>query len=159
MSGTSLDGIDVAFVRVEGGNPRPEYHLLEFASIPYDSELKEQLLKACIGNMNMRELLALDVDLGGIYADAIRMAAHSAGIDLTTVDAVGLHGQTVWHAPGREPNGLTVQIGSAAVVAERLGTIVVSDFRSADVAAGGEGAPFCPFLRSDAFCLGGKEPG
>lgn len=145
MSGTSLDGVDVAFVEIIGNGSQPDCRLLHFATAPYESDLKCQLLKACVGNMNMREFLALDVDLGAVYAEAIKQAAKSAGLQLSQIDAVGLHGQTVWHNPNRTPNGITVQIGSAAVVAEMLGTVVVNDFRSNDVAAGGEGAPLVPF--------------
>lgn len=146
MSGTSLDGVDVAFVEIVEGEGRPEYRLLDFVSVPYEPALRERILCACVGNMNMRDFLMLDSDLGAVFAEAIASAAESVQIPLPSLDAVGLHGQTVWHAPDRSPNGITTQIGSAALVAERLGTVVVSDFRSGDVAAGGEGAPLVPFF-------------
>lgn len=145
MSGTSLDGIDVALVRVAESGPRPVYTLDAFHCVPYAPELKETLLRACRGDLTMRALLVLDVDLGHAYAAAIADALGIAGVDPATLDVVGLHGQTVWHEPRRRPHGVTAQIGSAAVVAEELGCPVVNDFRSADVAAGGEGAPLVPF--------------
>lgn len=154
MSGTSLDGIDVALVRVAESGPRPAYTLDAFHCVPYAPELKETLLCACRGDLTMRALLALDVDLGYAYAAAIAEALRTADVDPATVDAVGLHGQTVWHEPRRPPHGVTAQIGSAAVVAEELGCPVVNDFRSADVAAGGEGAPLVPFCDLMLFASG-----
>lgn len=145
MSGTSLDGIDVALVDVREGNGRPDYRLRAFHCVPYSPALKQLLLRACNGDLTMRELLALDVDLGYAYADAIAAAAQAFGIDRSEIDLVGLHGQTVWHEPRRSPYGVTAQIGSGAVVAEEIGCTVVNDFRSADLAAGGEGAPLVPF--------------
>lgn len=155
MSGTSLDGIDVALVRVAESGPRPAYTLHAFHCVPYAPELKETLLRACRGNLTMRALLALDVDLGHAYAAAIADALEIAGVDPATLDVVGLHGQTVWHEPRRRPHGVTAQIGSGAVVAEELGCPVVNDFRSADVAAGGEGAPLVPFC--DLMLLASSE--
>lgn len=145
MSGTSLDGIDVAFVRIEGSGGDIRFELVGFHAIPYAPELKSRLLDASAGRMSLRDAFELDADLGAIYGDAIRAAAESAGISLEEIDAVGLHGQTVYHAPRRTPNGVTVQLGSAAAVVERVRAIVVSDFRTADVAAGGEGAPLVPY--------------
>lgn len=154
MSGTSLDGIDVALVDVREDGKAP-CAIRSFHFVPYGPDLKEKLLEACIGNLTMREILALDVDLGYVYAAAIAEAARKAGIEPDDIDAVGLHGQTVWHEPRRKPHGVTVQIGSGAVVAAELGCTVVNDFRSADVAAGGEGAPLVPFC--DRMLLGSGE--
>lgn len=145
MSGTSLDGIDVALVDVVEAGERPHYRLRAFHCVPYALQMKQVLLRACNGDLTMRELLALDVDLGHAYAAAVAEAARAAGINPALIDAVGLHGQTVWHEPRRSPHGVTAQIGSGAVVAEEIGCAVVNDFRTADVAAGGEGAPLVPF--------------
>ncbi|MEO6046715.1 MAG: anhydro-N-acetylmuramic acid kinase [Candidatus Kapaibacterium sp.] len=145
MSGTSLDGVDVAFVEISGAGNTLRHRLAGYQEVPYPAELKQRILAASSGEMGVRSLFELDADLGGVYADAIRSAASHAGIDVADIDAIGLHGQTVYHAPRRLPHGLSVQIGSAAIVAGRLRTIVVNDFRSADVAAGGEGAPLVPY--------------
>ncbi len=145
MSGTSLDGIDVAFVEISGAGIGLTMSLRSFSAVPFDEEMRGRLLTASVGDISLREAFELDADLGALYADTIAAAAERGGIDLATLDAVGLHGQTVYHAPGRRPNGVTVQLGSAALVARRLGTIVVNDFRSADVAAGGQGAPLVPY--------------
>lgn len=159
MSGTSLDGIDVAFVRVEYHSNESEwpyrYELVGFESVAYDADLKNELLKACSGEMRMRDMLALDADLGGLFADAIEGAANRLKMSVDDIDAVGIHGQTIWHAPDRKPHGVTTQIGSGAVLAHRLNAIVVNDFRAADVAAGGEGAPLVPFF--DRMVLGSTE--
>ena len=145
MSGTSLDAIDVAFVEISGTGRDLRHRLVAFHAEEFDGGTRERLLAACAGDLRMREAFELDADLGALYAEVICQGADTAGIEIGTIDAVGLHGQTIYHAPGRKPNGVTVQIGSAAAVGNRLGTIVVDNFRQADVAAGGEGAPLVPY--------------
>ena len=145
MSGTSLDGIDVAFVEISGSGREIRHLLLGFHSFPYEPGMRSTLMAASAGELGMRAAYELDADLGGVYAEAIASAATAAGIGDRGIDAVGLHGQTVYHAPARRPHGVTVQIGSAAVVAGYLDTIVVNDFRAQDVAVGGEGAPLVPY--------------
>jgi anhydro-N-acetylmuramic acid kinase len=145
MSGTSLDGIDVALVEISRSGTDLRHRLRGFTAIPYPDELKRQLLRASSGEMSLRETFELHADLGAGYADAIQESLSAHSVMASELDAVGLHGQTVYHAPRREPHGVTVQLGSAAVVAQRLQTIVVNDFRSNDVAAGGEGAPLVPY--------------
>lgn len=145
MSGTSLDGIDVAFTSVSGTGSGLRQQLVGFHTEPIGPALRERLLAASAGAMTLREAFELDADLGALFAAAVERAAKVCSIDRAALDAVGLHGQTVYHAPRRQPEGVTVQLGSAAIVAQRLGAIVVGDFRSADVAAGGEGAPLVPY--------------
>jgi anhydro-N-acetylmuramic acid kinase len=145
MSGTSLDAIDVAFVEISGTGASLRHRLVAFHSREFDEAMRERLLAACAGDLRMREAFELDADLGALYADVICEGADGSDIDLESIAAVGLHGQTIYHAPDRKPNGVTVQIGSAAMVASRLGAIVVDSFREADVAAGGEGAPLVPY--------------
>lgn len=145
MSGTSLDGIDVAFVEISGSGGEIQYRLRGFHAAPFTPDMRRRLFDASAGTITLRETFELDADLGALYADSVLEAARVIGLEPGTIDAVGLHGQTVYHAPHREPNGVTVQLGSAAIVAEKLRTIVVNDFRSADVAAAGEGAPLVPY--------------
>jgi anhydro-N-acetylmuramic acid kinase len=145
MSGTSLDGIDVALVEIRGSGRDLHHRLRGFTAIPYPEVLKGELLRASSGQMSLRDAFELHADLGGVYAGAIETALAAHGVMVSELDAVGLHGQTVYHAPRRKPQGVTVQLGSAAVVAQRLQTIVINDFRSNDVAAGGEGAPLVPY--------------
>lgn len=144
MSGTSLDGIDVAVTRLDGNEDELSVELLAFDSRPFPEVMAERLHRASIGEMSLREVCELEVDLGHCYADAIAQVLANAS-SAVRIDAVGLHGQTVFHNPRRTPNGVTVQLHGAPIVAERLRTPVISDFRSADVAAGGEGAPLVPY--------------
>lgn len=155
MSGTSLDGIDVAFVELSGSGGEIRHRLRGFHAVPFSPDMRRRLFDASAGMITLRETFELDADLGAAYTDAILEAARVNGLEPGIIDAIGLHGQTVYHAPRRKPNGVTVQLGSAAIVAEKLRTIVVNDFRSADVAAGGEGAPLVPYC--DYVLLASRE--
>ena len=143
MSGTSADGIAAAAVRfapvadpagAAAGLLAPE--LLGFVQRPYAAADRDRLLAAMRG-ATPREYCRLGVDLAGWHADAVAALLADAGIARADVRAVAFHGQTIWHEPGHS----TWQLGAAAVLAERLGLDVVSDFRARDVAAGGQGAP------------------
>jgi anhydro-N-acetylmuramic acid kinase len=147
MSGTSLDGISAAVVRflpTTGPRLRPE--LLGFTVTEYSPEQRRRLHAAMSGG-TARELCMLAFDLGGWLADAAVAVLAEAGVSRADVRAVGSHGQTLWH----EPPHSTWQIGEAAVIAERLGRDVVSDFRVRDVAAGGQGAPLVPIADALLF--------
>lgn len=143
MSGTSLDGIDVAVCAIEGTGDTLRQTLLAFACVPYSDDIRARLLAASRGDLRLRETFELETQLAVAYADAVHATMSRAGI--ASIDAVGLHGQTVYHAPDAEPAGLTVQLSGGATLADRLGAIVVDDFRSADVASGGQGAPLVPY--------------
>lgn len=123
--------------------------LVAFETFPYPKRLRERVLKvADEGRAALGELASLDVELGRRFADAASRVAEKAGVPLKDVAAIGSHGQTVFHGPkpkrgsGFKPS--TVQIASAAIIAERTGCKVVADFRQADLVAGGEGAPLSP---------------
>ena len=152
MSGTSLDGIDVAFVEISGREGGIDYMVRGLYDSSYSVELREQLLRASVGELSNRDVAHLDVELGERYTRAIQEGIEANDIAPDRLDAVGLHGQTIYHNPSA---GITQQIGSAAVIAEGTSSIVISDFRTADVAAGGEGAPLVPFC--DAMLL--HDPG
>jgi anhydro-N-acetylmuramic acid kinase len=139
MSGTSLDGISAAVVRFTGTGSRTEHQLLGFSSVPYTDSQRERLLGG-MSHGSAEEYCALSFELGDWLASAAIAAVQHAGITLRDVRAIASHGQTLWHSPRRA----TWQIGEAAVIAERTGVDVVSDFRVRDVAAGGEGAPLVP---------------
>ena len=141
MSGTSLDGIAAACVRFEdrGEGAAPGYELLAFRNAAYGPEQRDRLARALVG-ATPAEYCRLHVDLGHWLADAAVALAAECGVGLRGLDAVASHGQTVWHEPGHS----TWQIGDPAVIAERTGVPVVSDFRSRDMAAGGQGAPLVP---------------
>ena len=151
MSGTSLDGISAAVVRfepAERGGFEPQ--LLAFLTRGYSGAQRERLLRALEAG-TADEYCRLSFDLGGWLADAAVAALAEAGIPRDEIRAIGSHGQTIWHAAPHS----TWQLGEAAVIAERLGIDVVSDFRVRDVAAGGQGAPLVPI--ADAMLFGGSD--
>ncbi len=138
MSGTSLDGVDAALVDFSGGSPR----LLASHYQPYDTTLKGALLDlhhSSTDELHRAQILAND--LARAYASTTTALLKNAGVAPARVRAVGCHGQTVRHRPEL---GYTVQLGNSALLAELCGATVVSDFRSRDIAAGGQGAPLVP---------------
>lgn len=159
MSGTSLDGIDAALLDLRGAEPSSvEWELLGFRSRPYDDGKRERLREAAESRATTGAICRLNVDLGAWLAAAAEAVCRECGVAPRSVDAVGSHGQTVWHEPpeeGRE--GASLQLGSAAVLAERTGIPVVSDFRSRDLAAGGHGAPLVPFADRLLFAADGRR--
>jgi anhydro-N-acetylmuramic acid kinase len=147
MSGTSLDGISAAAVRFRPLNgPRLRPELLGFTVTEYSAEQRRRLHAAMTGG-TAQELCRLAFDLGSWLADAAVAVLADAGVSRADVRAIGSHGQTLWH----EPPHSTWQLGEAAVIAERLGRDVVSDFRVRDVAAGGQGAPLVPIADALLF--------
>ena len=150
MSGTSADGINVALLRMAGRGLRTRFRLLEHRQYAYPRAVRQ----AVLGAMNARsasvaELARLNFLLGELYAEAIQKTLRRA--KLKSVDLVGCHGQTIYHQGERaaflgRKISATWQTGEGAVVAARVGAPVVSDFRPADIAAGGKGAPLVPFL-------------
>jgi anhydro-N-acetylmuramic acid kinase len=131
MSGTSLDGIDVAIVDIHG----KRIETVAFRSTPYPKAVREALLNVSSGISGVGEVSRLNFLLGELYAKAILAIGQP-------IELIGLHGQTIYHEGGKH----TLQIGEAAVVAERTGIGVISNFREADIAAGGQGAPLVPYV-------------
>ncbi|MFH1680509.1 MAG: anhydro-N-acetylmuramic acid kinase [Candidatus Eisenbacteria bacterium] len=143
LSGTSMDGVDAALVEIRGSGLSLRARLEAFRTVPFGRRDRERLLAAAgLGMKDAEERARLHVRLGEIFARAaIQIASGRGGI--ASVDLIGSHGQTILHLPARR-EGATVQIGCGAVIAERTGVPTVHDFRAADVAAGGEGAPLLP---------------
>jgi len=149
ISGTSMDGIDVALVRVgEDSAPTPE--VVAFATVPFPEQV-QVALRRCQREGRLEALARLNVVLGELFADAALAVMDQAGVHAGDVVCIGSHGQTLLHLP--EPSGeygrdvrATLQIGEAAVIAARTGIVTVADFRPADLALGGQGAPLVPFL-------------
>ncbi|WP_158941339.1 anhydro-N-acetylmuramic acid kinase [Granulicella sp. S190] len=152
MSGTSADGVDVAICRISpalaaGGTPRIK--LLGHLGVAYPKTLRAAVLAAMDADaISVAELARLNWRLGEMYAEVVARAQEKFGVK---VGLVGCHGQTVYHQGAAEkylgrPTRATWQMGEASVIAERLRVPVVSDFRPADLAAGGQGAPLVPIL-------------
>jgi len=150
MSGTSLDGVSTALVRLS--DPPPHAELVAFRVDPYSAVEREQILET-ISRGTARELALLHVALGERFAAAVLSLIAGVGVGPRDLAFIASHGQTVWHEPGRA----TLQLGDPAVLAERLGVQVVSDFRARDVAAGGQGAPLVPL--ADVMLFGHPERG
>lgn len=148
MSGTSLDGIDVAIVDITG---RSAYSTVAFRTTPYPEAIREAVLSVSNANTHTAGISRLNFLLGELYAQAVRATCQRSGVPLESVQLIGCHGQTIFHE-GVAVSHLgfevasTMQIGEAAVIAERTRIPVVSDFRVRDIAAGGQGAPLVPYV-------------
>ncbi|HCK09398.1 MAG: anhydro-N-acetylmuramic acid kinase [Gemmatimonadetes bacterium] len=151
MSGTSADGIDAALVEVRD-EEGAELKLKAFSTTTYPVDLRSEILEvADVRYSTIERLCRLNVILGEWFAKATLDLIQMSGAKATDIQAIGSHGQTVHHLPGAAdafemPSRSTLQIGDPAVIAERTGIRVVSDFRSRDIAAGGEGAPLVPLV-------------
>ena len=144
MSGTSLDGVDAALVRISGPDAA---ELVAFRTETYDSDERGAILDV-IERGSAGRIARLNVELGRWMADAASALLEQAGVPPEEISFVASHGQTVWHDPGKA----TLQLGDPAVIAERLQLPVISDFRTRDIAAGGQGAPLVAI--ADALLFG-----
>ena len=146
MSGTSLDGIDVAVVEIARNRIQP----LLFKTTPYPKAVREVLLSVSNAMTHSAVIARLHFLLGELYADAIRQTCHRR-VPLKSIGLIGMHGQTIFHegAPVEYLGhriASTFQIGDPAIVAERTGIRTISNFRERDIAAGGRGAPLVPYV-------------
>ncbi|HLA24009.1 MAG TPA: anhydro-N-acetylmuramic acid kinase [bacterium] len=148
ISGTSADGVDAAVVRIHGAGPATRPELVHFTTVPYPEDDRRELFALFSPQTGtVDRICALNFRLGELFADAALQAIAGAGLRAPDVDLIGSHGQTIWHIPpeaGRSGSGL--QIGEAAVIAARTAIPVVADFRVADLAVGGHGAPLAPYI-------------
>jgi anhydro-N-acetylmuramic acid kinase len=145
MSGTSADGVDAALVRVNRHGLESGIAVVAHKTVPYSDRLRDAVIGLRTGTVS--DLCRLNFVVGERFAEAAQELLREADVDPQRVDLVGSHGQTVYHVP-RKPGEVasTLQIGEADVIAERLGVPVVSDFRTRDIAAGGEGAPLSAYV-------------
>ena len=148
MSGTSLDGISTALVRLSDAGVK----LVKFRQEPYTTAERGAIIDA-MARGTPRDVAFLHVALGERFAGAVLALLAQAKVAPKELSFVASHGQTIWHEPGRA----TFQLGDAAVIAERVGVQVVSDFRARDVAAGGQGAPLVPL--ADVMLFGHEQHG
>ena len=146
MSGTSADGIDVALCEITGAPPQLHARVIDAQTIAYPAALRQQILLCCQPQTSSVDALCgLNAALGEAFAAAVQQIMDRS--DTGAGDLIGSHGQTVWHqveASGRV--SATLQIASAAIIAERSGLTTISDFRTRDVAAGGQGAPLTAYV-------------
>jgi anhydro-N-acetylmuramic acid kinase len=151
MSGTSLDGIDAALVCIYEEEKSLRVETSAFRTTPYPLDIQAELMRAIRGETGVAEICHLNFLLGELFADAALRLMQEAKVLPEQLLCISSHGQTVWHQPepiewqGRAIRS-TLQIGEPAVIAERTGVPTVGDFRVADVAAGGQGAPLVPYV-------------
>ncbi len=141
MSGTSLDGIDAALVTCTGRGLRTRVCVEAWRTTPYSAALRERLAAACAGDCTPAQLAALHFEVGAALAAAARDLMRGQRVAARALTAIASHGQTIAHLPP----AATLQIGAGAVIARRTGVLTVCDLRSADMAAGGQGAPLVPY--------------
>lgn len=153
-----MDGVDAALIRVSGPDNQPRIQLLAFLTLSYPAAVRKRLLEIAGGEpTSTGEISRLNFLLGQLFAEAALRVCRRGGVSPTRLSVIGSHGQTIFHEGHRPRRGLpglglgqaianTLQIAEPAVIAERTGASVVADFRTADIAAGGEGAPLVPLV-------------
>ena len=151
MSGTSADGIDVALARISGAPPRVKARLLNHTAVTFPAQVRAEILRVAEQRaITAGELSQLNFRLGQLFADAAKSACKRFRVAISSVDLIGSHGQTIFHQGRAVPYlggrvASTLQIGEAAVIAAQTGVTTVTDFRPADMAVGGQGAPLVPY--------------
>jgi len=152
MSGTSLDSVDAALVEIRNSGIKSKIKQLDYISYPFPPGLKELLLNnSNPGTGNVTDICRLNFLLSYIYIDAVKALLERSNIYFSDIDLIGSHGQTIHHLPAKQEFfghtfGSTLQIGDPAVIAKKTGVVTVGDFRTGDMALGGEGAPLVPYF-------------
>ncbi|MBW7888637.1 MAG: anhydro-N-acetylmuramic acid kinase [Bacteroidetes bacterium] len=157
MSGTSVDAVDAVLAEICACGINTRFRELAFVSLPYPKGYRDYVLKNSLpGTGSVDTISSLNVLVSHFFSDAVRAVANKAGIPLHSIDAIGSHGQTVHHLPnkqilfGKEVRS-TLQLGDPSTLAKRTGIPVVANFRSGDMALGGQGAPLVPYFDFLAF--------
>jgi len=152
MSGTSADGIDAAMVEIRGGGTKSTIRCIAFETYPYPHGFKEFLLKnSNAKTAKLDEIARLDMLIARLFAQAVKKIVKKAGKQMSDIDLIGSHGQTIHHLPimnkmfGHQVRS-TMQIGNPSAIAKLTGIVTVGDFRVGDVAVGGTGAPLVPLF-------------
>lgn len=140
MSGTSLDGIDIVLLKIQGSGTNIKFEILAFETAEIPTSIKKQIKQCFEGNT--KNICKLNYDLGHLYADQIQHFLNKFSFKPEQIDLIGSHGQTIYHCHQHS----TLQIGEPEVIAQKTNTVVISNFRAADIAVGGSGAPLVPYL-------------
>ena len=145
MSGTSADGIDVAAVEIEGHGIATRVQLMAFDTVRFPEGVRENILALCHPDTaRVDKICEMNFRLGYLFADAVKHLLHTHGIPASDIALIGSHGQTIHHLPNAAYPS-TLQIGEPAVIAHETGIWTIADFRVADMAAGGQGAPLVAY--------------
>ena len=151
MSGTSADGIDAALVRLDGAPPALNWTLEKHIHLDHPVELKNEIFAGFRPETGkVDRLCALNFALGEAFARAALALIGDAGLQVEDIDLIGSHGQSLWHIP-TGPQASTLQLGEPGVIAERTGITTIHNFRTRDMAAGGQGAPLVAFIDNLLF--------
>lgn len=154
MSGTSVDGIDAAIVEITGNGLETEVDLIAFETFPFPSGVPQRILALCQPDTGrVDDICEMNFYIGHLFAEAVKHILEKSGIHSNDIDLIGSHGQTIHHLPkdtNTDPNlsryPSTLQIGEPAVIAHETGIPTIADFRVADMAAGGQGAPLVSYI-------------
>ncbi|MGM8215094.1 anhydro-N-acetylmuramic acid kinase [Bacillaceae bacterium W0354] len=156
MSGTSLDGVDVAIVELEQLEENIDFKVKYFNTVEYDDLLKGRLQNIVNPNSQSPDISSMNMLLGEVFANAVIETMKESGIDQSEIDLISSHGQTIFHETIKNEKDKyhranTLQIGDISVIAELTGIPTIGDFRTRDVAVGGQGAPLVPFADFHLF--------
>ncbi len=157
MSGTSLDGLDVALCEIQGSGKQTEVKLLAFETFSYDDKSKSRMRSiSSVKETDLEEVCIMHSWLGNFYGDLINKALDKWQMKAAEIDCIASHGQTIYHAPfiqhkQQKMPDATLQIGDGDHIAKQTGILTISDFRQKHTAAGGEGAPMVSFVDSLLF--------
>ncbi|HBC76207.1 MAG: anhydro-N-acetylmuramic acid kinase [Candidatus Wallbacteria bacterium GWC2_49_35] len=154
MTGTSLDGVDTLVTRVRGAGAGTSHENIAFRVYPIPARLKARMREIMHKrSAALEEICRINYEIAALYAACVRRISRAAGINVSDIDFMGVSGQTFYHVPGEA----TLQLGSGSFLSGLLGIPVVWDFRAADIAAGGQGAPLVPYLDFVLFAGMKKE--
>ncbi|MBN2135589.1 MAG: anhydro-N-acetylmuramic acid kinase [Acidobacteria bacterium] len=152
MAGTSVDGIDAALIRLYGHGKETRFELVKFTTLEFSESIRNFILKnSNPDTAKLDDICRLNFLLGEAFASAALDVTKKADIDIAEVDLIGSHGQTIQHLPEAQKLygfnvASTLQVGEPSIIAHRTGVLTVADFRPKDIAAGGQGAPFIPYV-------------
>ncbi|MFR1450089.1 MAG: anhydro-N-acetylmuramic acid kinase AnmK [Beduini sp.] len=148
MSGTSLDGVDTVLVKIEGYYQKTKLEVIAYQEFPIPKPLVLKIKKACsLEHSNSELICSLNFEIGHLFCQAVHHLLKKANFDPSQLDFIASHGQTIYHIPFEKEDCVpsTLQIGEAALLAYEFNTLVISNFRVMDMAAGGQGAPLVPY--------------